>query len=1167
MKSQSTTTENQITYNTIIEVDDESKDFIPYWNLAMKEHLSNNFISVGPDSNKSKVKSLNSFYIKLVDKKEKYSPEKGDIIQSDILFTIDIYRIKKEKEFSKEYIKYYQTIHNPNNFNVFLYNIDEVKDNTLKNINKIYDKLRSKLGLTDFSFVPYNQTNYGKFYSVIDNFFINLKKRITIEYNKQMKLISDSLDKMNNMNDIYIKEEDNIYEYIKTKVLYLDLLTMGDFSEEIRKVSKNDMFKVFDKLSQKFIFENCASFTEINILEIKKKVKSKNLTNIEYQLFLLYNYIRSCRYLKEYSSLVNIMCNFAVKIDTYKSYFKSVYHFLYWKIYFIFNFINYLVSYQDVFNQKDFGCKNRVEQGILYLYSFIAKNLKNYGKKINIELPTIRIFMLLKNCLDNNMDMKGELEKIMNVDLGDIEKDENFQLFKNDIKAMNCNQKLKSNIYDIFTNKKAFIEEYLLILQIINKRNCEFINSKISIREAFDIIPILISLNKLEEAKKILNSLLEEKFIKSNKWAYCHQYICFIFIMLLNCLEKNKENLNIMFKLLDTNFTKINHFMKLLENEDKNLINDIISKYIESYSEIEKDNKDEKLDKIFSLDKAININLNLKNIKDNLIFINKSKTKKEKLDYKFTNKTGISVNIAKIQLIFEEFNLLNNVNNENDRKEKKQIIYEIEDDSNSFKSIKPFIKEQENSFDIIIDETKHIFKLNTLYKFQQIKFIIKNSLCGIYHIKDDLKMCINCIDMKITTQVYPSYDESDFTQKTKNKFFFNVLSKININLIDVPSPEELNNKSLKFIFEDINKKDDTSLIIQTLILKENLINAYPDIIIEDSSLEFPPGSIKEKGKLENIIIPFYVENTNFYSNGLISIKVTVHILDKNNNDKIDYSYVSYHNLNLIHLFNIKKKFRLMNDNYLMQSTFSLNVETNNVKIYTHNSENYSFYIDSRQALNLVLLLNNNKNAIIQALRQNFLEFSIDEVIKSQKENQEKKIIKYRLCYPEKCIIEEIKELTEIPYNIVIDVDDCQHKIFKEISVNINIKRKGKKNVVLLTLIHDNDNWAIIGKSKIIEEWTENDNKENEKNIKVLLMPLVDGFLKLPEIEFLEYEIGSKKDQKDDILNVIDSDNESKDIIIGKMNFIPIEYGATIEGNEKVLKITPITESSLKLNLT
>ena len=81
------------------------------------------------------------------------------------------------------------------------------------------------------------------------------------------------------------------------------------------------------------------------------------------------------------------------------------------------------------------------------------------------------------------------------------------------------------------------------------------------------------------------------------------------------------------------------------------------------------------------------------------------------------------------------------------------------------------------------------------------------------------------------------------------------------------------------------------------------------------------------------------------------------------------------------------------------------------------------------------------------------------------------------------------------------------------------------------------------------------------------MPLVDGFLKLPEIEFLEYEIGSKKEEKDDILNVIDSDNESKDIVIGKMNFIPIEYGATIEGNEKVLKITPITESSLKLNLT
>ena len=137
------------------------------------------------------------------------------------------------------------------------------------------------------------------------------------------------------------------------------------------------------------------------------------------------------------------------------------------------------------------------------------------------------------------------------------------------------------------------------------------------------------------------------------------------------------------------------------------------------------------------------------------------------------------------------------------------------------------------------------------------------------------------------------------------------------------------------------------------------------------------------------------------------------------------------------------------------------------------------------------------------------------------------------------------------------------------NIIINIKKKSKKNVVLLINIHDNENWAVIGKSRIVEEWINDDNKEkeneNEKNIKVILLPLSDGFLKLPEIEICEYVIEEKKEEKNIKIN---EDNESKDeIIIGKMNFLPIEYGTSIEGNERVLKITPITESSLKLNLT
>ena len=292
------------------------------------------------------------------------------------------------------------------------------------------------------------------------------------------------------------------------------------------------------------------------------------------------------------------------------------------------------------------------------------------------------------------------------------------------------------------------------------------------------------------------------------------------------------------------------------------------------------------------------------------------------------------------------------------------------------------------------------------------------------------------------------------------------------------------------------------------------------------------------------------------------MKIKVEIIESNpedkNNDKIYYSFTSFHNINLTHLFNIRKKFRLIPKNsILMQTTFSLNIEATNVIVYTHNSENFSFYMDTTQAINLVLLYQNKEEEIIKKLRQNFLEFSLDDII-----NNEKKIVKYRLCYPEKNILDEIKELKEIPYYININVDEKSNDIYKELNVNINIKKNNNKKVILLIHISDNENWAVIGKTKFIEEWFD-DKDDNEKNMKIKLLPLVDGFVKLPEIEFLEYEIS---ENNDDILKINEEENKGE-FTIGKMNFEPIEYGTLIEGNEKVVNITPSKECALKLNLT
>ena len=94
-------------------------------------------------------------------------------------------------------------------------------------------------------------------------------------------------------------------------------------------------------------------------------------------------------------------------------------------------------------------------------------------------------------------------------------------------------------------------------------------------------------------------------------------------------------------------------------------------------------------------------------------------------------------------------------------------------------------------------------------------------------------------------------------------------------------------------------------------------------------------------------------------------------------------------------------------------------------------------------------------------------------------------------------------------------------------------------------IKENDHWSVIGRNKIIETF---ENNKEEKDIKIILLPLIDGFIPLPEFEFneCEYEYDS---------NHINNKYE------------PIEYGSIIEGEKKVVKINPIKEYNLKINLT
>ena len=707
--------------------------------------------------------------------------------------------------------------------------------------------------------------------------------------------------------------------------------------------------------------------------------------------------------------------------------------------------------------------------------------------------------------------------------------DNDLKLFIDDFKNID-----NDKIFMILNDNKKFLEEILSFENNINDINKKIINFENSIRFVFEIVYILISFCRFNDAKKILFPLLNYKFLKEQKFKYIYEYICFILLLVLSFLDKNIENLNLFFKLLNIKYSTSNKLLKNFNFENKNMLNEILSNYIETFK-LEIDNIN---DINFSWNNVIDIKIF--DGQNKILFINKIKNESTKLDYKITNNIGIELNINEINLVFEE----NDINDNNNSESKKNIIYCIKNDKNLFKKIESSLKEKNEIFEI---ECSDIFKINYIYKLVEIQYVLNNSIKGIYLIKEKIELLFSELNINIKTQIYSSYDSQN--NKNNNNFYYNVLSMIKINILNISDISELKNKSILIELIDLAKNDDSILKIQSELFKSKIKSKIPEIIVNDLSIEFPPNSIQNLDDIINLEIPFFYENINYYTNDENKFKIKINVKEKKEDKNVNlFSYTSIYKIKFAHLFTIGKRFKLLkNNSFLFQTFLSLNIENKKVKVYNLNNITN---IDSNQAINMILLLNDKENDILLKLRNNFMIFSLND----------EDDIKYRFCYPEKNILDEIKEMKEIPYHIIINPErnnnDLKFDLLNEINVNITIKKYKEKKVKLMIKIFDNNNWCVVGKNKFIEEF---EKEKSEKNIKIVLLPLVDGYLQLPEIEFSEYELDS-----DSILNEIDKKDNKEEIID---EFEPIEFGTVVEGKKNVLEINSLKEYNLKINLT
>ena len=79
--------------------------------------------------------------------------------------------------------------------------------------------------------------------------------------------------------------------------------------------------------------------------------------------------------------------------------------------------------------------KNIIKNGIIFLYTLCIKYMKQYAKIFNYEIPSNKIFIQIKNWVDNNLNIKEELEKIYGNNNFEVsqDKEELFNKFKNEI--------------------------------------------------------------------------------------------------------------------------------------------------------------------------------------------------------------------------------------------------------------------------------------------------------------------------------------------------------------------------------------------------------------------------------------------------------------------------------------------------------------------------------------------------------------------------------------------------------------------------------------------------------------------------------------------------------------------------------------------------------------
>jgi len=531
--------ESSSSFTFKIKVIDETGIFQAIWN-NLKDHLNLHFVPLSYKENNN-TKSLTNLNIRLFIN----NPNIENVQFTMYVFKLNSYSDLKQniKEGILRMLQSEKEI-----FPILLMDIDN-SESSMKSTLKIFEKIKSELKVNLLNLLPLN-TNNNKLLDLINDFFRVLKNRISFEISKKIFTHSSNID---NLKLIKLENKENTYCYISNRDNLIEYLQAADFNGEIIKICESEMnseFKYleFSSKDNKMINFNTnknysnfyESFSLIDFDDniIRQKIDNKNLTNLDYQIYLFNKIIKSYKNMRDFKKMYSFVIKFLNNINKFKSFFINNYYYNFWCINFLCKVLpfyktlksNYLNSYESETNLK-------AQIDVMYL---IKKQLKNFSKLLNFDIPNAKIFKILANnsndIIYNNNDIYNKeinefeisfethlAKKIKNYCFNQhknnlktdssssfISEDENYQNFIRDVKN-NLDEKSKL----LVLSKEKFLEEYLNNINSLEKSYCDLKAYRLIFRLQLEKLPLLFALGKFTEMKNTLIDYLH--IIKKSK--------------------------------------------------------------------------------------------------------------------------------------------------------------------------------------------------------------------------------------------------------------------------------------------------------------------------------------------------------------------------------------------------------------------------------------------------------------------------------------------------------------------------------------------------------------------------------------------------------------------------------------------------------------------------